>query len=167
MNRNSPENRYEQDADGIVDAWNRHLDALVEVLRRVQRYLDMHADDQDAIEWLGVYVGDVDEEVAAKVATLRRIATRMINTLPLDDDPHRGRTTSPDSLAIPATATRQVRDLVRAMREDKTSSEPARTELVLTIAEQWNLGDAHHRTRIVEDVARIARGKSMRALRER
>lgn len=161
------ENAYEQDVDAIVDTLKRHLNAVVEVLRRVQRYLDTHPDDQDPIEWLGVFVGDCDEEVAATVAHLRRMATRVTNTLPLDDDPHRWTATSPESLAIPRTGTRQVRDLVRAMREDKTSSEPARTEFVLGIAERWNVGDPRQRAWIIEEVARAARVRSMRALRER
>lgn len=70
-------------------------------------------------------------------------------------------------LAVPRSASPEVRDLVRALRLDMTSSECTRVELVLSIAEDWNNATRSERRSFTEDVARVARTTSSRSLRRR
>lgn len=60
-------------------------------------------------------------------------------------------------LTVPRSASKEVRDLVAALRQDKTSSEPTRVELVLSIAERWNTATRDERQALIQDVARAAR----------
>lgn len=164
MNEHDQRETYEYAADAIVAAFNRHLRGLHDVRQLVANYRDRHGTDWEAMQYLMVYVGAADEEFAAISSTLRGRLSRLINNYDISEDQAERPMSAP---RIPSTASPEVVAFVRAMREDKTSGEAVRMELALSLAHQWKIGTPQGRQRIIEDVARAARSRSMAALRNR